>query len=207
MGGDPTITHPVQVNGKVVNVTTNLAAALRQLAAEANRGPLVDLWVDALGINQADLDDKNYQVPMMGEIYSSALDVIVWLGESDVTTGPFYALLEAVTQKEASPGPPTEAHLANLIKAHILATSTLLRPYWRRIWIEQEVALAKNIPRLLCGKYLVNFMDFTDGIIRIWDSCNHMDHQSAIWNSMVDECKLADRRPTSCAAPRSLHEE
>jgi hypothetical protein len=38
------------------------------------------LWVDALCINQSHIDEKNHQVGIMGEIYSKAAWVLVWLG-------------------------------------------------------------------------------------------------------------------------------
>jgi hypothetical protein len=39
------------------------------------------LWVGAICINQEDLDEKTVQVPLMGEVYSSAELVVIWLGE------------------------------------------------------------------------------------------------------------------------------
>jgi hypothetical protein len=39
--------------------------------------------VDALCINQADLEERNYQIAPMAQIYSRADKVIVYLGESD----------------------------------------------------------------------------------------------------------------------------
>ncbi|KAF2034219.1 HET-domain-containing protein, partial [Setomelanomma holmii] len=38
------------------------------------------LWVDAVCINQADMDEKATQIPLMGDIYSGAESVYVWLG-------------------------------------------------------------------------------------------------------------------------------
>jgi hypothetical protein len=39
-------------------------------------------WIDAICINQEDIDEKNEQVPRMGQVYSSASQVWVWLGVS-----------------------------------------------------------------------------------------------------------------------------
>jgi len=38
------------------------------------------LWVDALCINQHDLQEKSDQVRMMGEIYRRSWNVMVWVG-------------------------------------------------------------------------------------------------------------------------------
>lgn len=38
------------------------------------------MWIDAICIDQDDIAHKGHQVSMMGEIYSHASRVIVWLG-------------------------------------------------------------------------------------------------------------------------------
>lgn len=39
--------------------------------------------MDAICIDQTSIDDKNQQVPLMGQIYASASQVLVWLGEPE----------------------------------------------------------------------------------------------------------------------------
>lgn len=67
----------IALNGVEYPVTDNLHAALRQLRRSDMRK---DIWIDALCINQHDDVEKNEQVAMMGEIYSEAHEVLVWLG-------------------------------------------------------------------------------------------------------------------------------
>jgi hypothetical protein len=38
------------------------------------------LWADAICINQSDINERNTQVKLMGEIYRTATRVHVWLG-------------------------------------------------------------------------------------------------------------------------------
>lgn len=38
------------------------------------------LWIDAMCINQKDIDERNRQVWLMGQVYSKAKAVIIWLG-------------------------------------------------------------------------------------------------------------------------------
>ena len=38
-------------------------------------------WIDAICINQADIEEKNDQVPMMRDIYMIAKRVVAWLGD------------------------------------------------------------------------------------------------------------------------------
>lgn len=44
------------------------------------------LWVDAICINQTDEKERNQQVTQMGEIYSHAQQVILWLGNEDAAS-------------------------------------------------------------------------------------------------------------------------
>jgi hypothetical protein len=46
------------------------------------------LWVDALCINQVDLDEKRHQIALMPGIYTKASTVIMWLGEPEVEELP-----------------------------------------------------------------------------------------------------------------------
>jgi hypothetical protein len=41
------------------------------------------LWIDAICLNQKDGDEKAQQIPLMGEIYSQADKLHIWLGPDD----------------------------------------------------------------------------------------------------------------------------
>jgi hypothetical protein len=71
-------TNPDQVVGSLP-ITRNLFDSLRRLRTEAPRL----LWIDALCINQEDLEEKGNQVARMGHVYRNASRVIVWLGEDE----------------------------------------------------------------------------------------------------------------------------
>jgi hypothetical protein len=66
----------ITVNGQHFLVRENLFNALRQL----RRGEARPLWVDAICINQADIQERNAQVSLMAFIYKRATKVLVWLG-------------------------------------------------------------------------------------------------------------------------------
>jgi hypothetical protein len=70
----------IECNGHLKSVTPNLCVALRRLR-------LVDkeqvVWIDAICINQENLDERSRQVLLMQEIYTRALRVIIWLGEDE----------------------------------------------------------------------------------------------------------------------------
>lgn len=59
-------------------VPTNLCAALRRLRKSHDERII---WADAACINQKDLEERSHQVTLMGDIFSKASEVFVWLGD------------------------------------------------------------------------------------------------------------------------------
>lgn len=89
--GDPSMTHAVDVMdgegedddwpGGVLPITGNMDMALR--CVRHQQQPRV-LWIDALCINQSNLQERSHQVQRMDQVYRKARRVIVFLGaESD----------------------------------------------------------------------------------------------------------------------------
>ena len=64
-----------------VTVGKHLAAALDCL-----RSSLVDkVWIDAVCINQDDVDERNARVMRIKDNFSESLVVTVWLGEDEMS--------------------------------------------------------------------------------------------------------------------------
>lgn len=76
--GDPKATLPITLNGSLFHVTTNLGSALRRLRKTTKKRVI---WIDALCINQQDMQERNEQVKIMGAIYASSQELLLWLGE------------------------------------------------------------------------------------------------------------------------------
>lgn len=83
------------LDGKVLQVMPNLRSALARIFAAE---PDIYLWVDAICINQNNTAERNSQVSLMGEIYSKASEVIVWLGEEDSETRDTVDLVMMISQ-------------------------------------------------------------------------------------------------------------
>ncbi|RBQ73497.1 hypothetical protein FVER14953_03371 [Fusarium verticillioides] len=60
-----------------IPITESLETALQHFRKPDE---VITLWIDQICINQADNREKGQQVAMMGRIYSSATQVLVWLG-------------------------------------------------------------------------------------------------------------------------------
>ncbi|KAK3340820.1 heterokaryon incompatibility protein-domain-containing protein, partial [Neurospora tetraspora] len=110
------------------------------------------IWIDAICINQEDQEEKGHQVQSMAKIYAKASRVIVWLGE------------EAAGSDQALEGIRIAAELSTRRLDNKAGILTLLqRPWFRRIWVLQEVAAARHI-LIKCGSAEVDGSAFCLGL-------------------------------------------
>ncbi|USP82164.1 HET-domain-containing protein [Curvularia clavata] len=111
-------------------------------------------------INQENLDEKSWQVEMMGEIYQAAERVVIWLDDQHIRHSEMMdatVLLETINF--ISLDLPTDVYdPPSRVVGHCnhwQALSRLLsHPYWHRVWIIQEVAMAKNVHLLYGNRYI-----------------------------------------------------
>ncbi|KAK4106794.1 HET-domain-containing protein, partial [Parathielavia hyrcaniae] len=143
----------VLLDGLPFYITENLHGALHHLRADASFSSASSflLWIDLICINQLDDDEKSVQVVRMRETYKDACKVIVWLGddpERRKATGEVASFLS-----EHIPPIPDGAMYAaqeptyllepqNAAVLRTLCRDILRRPWWWRMWVIQEVALA-----------------------------------------------------------------
>ncbi|KAH8763885.1 heterokaryon incompatibility protein-domain-containing protein [Hyaloscypha finlandica] len=172
--------------GKPIHITANCEAALRRLRYENDTRLL---WVDAICINQPDKSELSKQVEIMPEIYTSADKVIVWLGEglardslaletldrlrSRVNTGLDLRSLvrlgwyrDKKSGKVFSGGADTSVLHENEYE-HLI--NLLLRPWFRRTWVIQEVASAKDAT-VICGGQSIEWELLADVYMRLGDN-------------------------------------
>lgn len=110
-------------------------------------------WIDAICISQKSEGERNHQVNMMGDIFSAAAYVLVWLGpgndSSDFATDCIvHANINADAQNIF---PKALQH-----KRPDSVRPLLSRRYWPRMWIIQELILAREIV-VLCGTRLLHW--------------------------------------------------
>jgi hypothetical protein len=145
-------------DGVRVGITRNAFEALLELT---RRRDFVYLWVDAICIIQKDDKEKTEQIRLMGDIYTKAKEVIIWLGCGDEESKEVIPLIQKFGPELASENPSHIAfNNANYLKSRGLYPlregqwrSILVffrRGWFRRVWTLQEAALAYNI-RTICG--------------------------------------------------------
>lgn len=128
--GDDSICRSIQCgkDNQLLGITKNCEAALLRLRRQDEDRRL---WVDAVCIDQSNIRERNHQVKNMIAIFRSALRVVVFLGEGSPTLN---RLMEYITNHTAGPLP------------RVWDFVSLFQSRWfHRVWVLQEVAVAKNI--------------------------------------------------------------
>lgn len=149
----------IRVNGKPFPVRTNCEFVLRQAR---RHGQSRYYWVDAICIDQSNLDEKSKQVVMMGNIYRRAAHVLACVGDHAQDS-----LFFCKTLRQSLPAGQGKRWIFNnrgelswrFRLGHRSATSRRLllaaarfamRPYFTRLWILQELHNAQDVS-FLCG--------------------------------------------------------
>jgi Heterokaryon incompatibility protein (HET) len=155
--GDTKASAEIYCNNSPLGVTENLFSALCQLRHK--RTPTT-FWIDAICINQVDVEERNSQVRQMRKIFQRSQRTLIWLGkESDDSDAAMQLVKDLVhaSQKAAKSGIHrnvwyhTIDNIPPLYSSVWRAFSTLLkRPWFYRTWIIQEVSVSKDA-HVLCG--------------------------------------------------------
>ena len=196
--GDENFTVPILVNGHEHQITTNLADFLQRMRQKMENLEL--LWVDALSINQNDIEERNHQVPLMRAIYKSAEKVIAWLGEAEEDSEIMISLqlfkelasaaiahdnVETVIDKVQN---PTSIAWASLNGVEAIED----RPWWTRRWVVQEAVLPKNLS-IFCGSFILKWKDFVLGM-HLWEQICLKAGPAAITSAYLSTFKIRQVR-------------
>jgi hypothetical protein len=135
------------INGRKMKITANLEMALRDVRNEH----AVPYWVDAICINQADPDEKAHQIRHMRYIYEKADGVRVWLGDTNeqIEEAMGHFLLYNFLTDEDVISTLSENDWSNFELDGLV--SLFSRPYWKRIWIVQELVCGGTV-NVYCGQ-------------------------------------------------------
>ncbi|EME82475.1 uncharacterized protein MYCFIDRAFT_197585 [Pseudocercospora fijiensis CIRAD86] len=130
------------------------------------------LWIDSICIDQeGNREEKNAQVSMMYKIYRKATEVLVCVGEHEGGSERLMAVIGALSyplQVISQEGTPWRTRFfwrtffATLGTSEIEDILVLLenfesRPYFKRLWIVQELFAAGKNKQLVCGPHVLPY--------------------------------------------------
>lgn len=167
--GNSGVKESIDCNGRRLEVTANLHAALIQLCAfnEIRENSLV--WIDAICIDQGNITEKTAQIKMMREIYAQASYTIIWLGErfgpsgDDLVEGAqlMKKIYVAIAEEESTEKQIEIAHqLINgdgedPFQNSLEIWKVLMRDWFGRIWVVQEF-VASSACLVYIGQIIVS---------------------------------------------------
>ena len=137
--------HSLFVNDKQITLPEDLALILRNLRHRSET-EVGHFGLDAISINQDNIEERKYQVATLANIFSSARRVLVSFGAADDGDAKGVANIVATTKRM----PRADANERAALRTYILdpkncITQHFQKLYWLRVWIIQEVVLAKDL--------------------------------------------------------------
>lgn len=149
----------ILINDKPFSVRTNCEFVLKQAR---RHGQSRYYWVDAVCINQKNLEEKSKQVLMMGSIYKEARHVLACVGDHADDSLFFCQTLRRflpvgekkkwLFRREGKLSLRFRlGHRSSTTRRLLLAAARFaMRPYFTRLWILQELHNAREVS-FLCG--------------------------------------------------------
>jgi len=160
--------YKIEINGKHFDVTKNLYEALQYLQL---RDQDRILWIDAVCIDQENIQERGHQVQHMGDIYRESQNVTCWLGLPTNLTRICLQSLRRLQEQSIRGGRrscadwgPTDQRWVELWRGLDIGTPAmhqeglcqlLDRSWFRRVWILQEVANS-HAAEIRCGSKFVS---------------------------------------------------
>jgi hypothetical protein len=159
-------TATIELNGALVDIPGSAAKVLRQFRLLSSSRIL---WIDALCINQEDLNERSQQVALMGQVYRSSQGTLAWLGDSDGATERTLRTLNRISNEFYNPIYGSDPGISDDRKGTELsdefdkvledddvqsALDFYRRPWFSRVWVIQEAVLAKT-STCYCGPHTI----------------------------------------------------
>jgi hypothetical protein len=145
-------------NSYPIPLGANLDSAIRHLrpkpgGVHRTHSAHRKIWIDALCINQDLSLERNHQVRLMKNIYSSAENVLIWLGPP--CHGSHF-VLDALSQ-----GQLESRDLPRFMEC---LERLLCRDWFTRVWIAQELTLASQDPVIYVGHRTIGWASFSRAV-------------------------------------------
>ena len=199
----------IHIGFQTLALTRNLAEALPYLRYRDK--PRV-LWIDAICVNQQDLKERSRQVRRMADLYRLADRVVVWLGPEKADSKLGVKILGELSSKiivdwvhlTMKPMPNgADRHWADESKTlpydnkEVCAICSLIScPWFKRLWIWQEIRLARSNAILICGFDTILWESFRTALFCLYQKAYRTEQTSVtseqFSNLVVKTYRLAD---------------
>lgn len=179
---DPEIIHvnAAPETADRISITHNLDVALRHIRRKQKS---LLIWIDAICIDQGNLEERGLQVSFMDTIYLTARKVLIWLGPEERGSHKVLQRLAwmgerlivhngfVVPNPAGPPLGPKEASWLSVTEAvpgdedqmrDLVALFE--RPWFRRLWVRQEIFLAQDA-LVVCGKTILSWELFRSAAV------------------------------------------
>lgn len=164
--------HSIKLRGRRFMVRPNLFDYLKVLKAEKFTGLV---FVDAICIDQDNMDEKSSQVRLMGGIYRSAIQVTAWLAPPSSGLDPITEIFCSENLKRLVDERVTFSLSTGDMSLESLVIRMFTTPeYWSRLWVVQEVVLARDLV-LQLGRFKISGDLLADLLIKT-ESSDPLSH-------------------------------
>lgn len=146
--GDPTKTRRITIEGhNDFEIGENLWWFLHCRSLTMKKPRL--FWIDAICIDQSNVNERNHQVGLMKQIYSMASSVYIWLGRESENSRLAMDFLANEGTKPLKRQVDDYRPIWDRQEGKAIR-DLCERPYWRRMWIIQEIIHANRLT-VWCG--------------------------------------------------------
>lgn len=166
----------IRVNGQTFTIRKNLWTFLDMYSRSKLPIDAAYIWIDQICIDQRSVSERNHQLGLMSQIFKGASEVVSWLG----TGGHGQYGLQ----------PQGEASILTLSDEAVKAF--FANAYWTRLWVAQEIMLAKNWIVLLGSTKF----DGTDIISYVLRSVYPRFAKTALWLRYRDSFDFRNSPPS-----------
>ena len=169
--------HKISINQAEMRVTQRLHKAFQYLRSQEE---IRTFWIDAICINQRDIQEKSAQVRKMQQIYRQSKEILIWLGPEGDGSDSAIELASKISVYWSDQGlnlsdaeskfrSKTPDDLSNLLEkcncefdsAPIEAFRSLIaRDWFERVWTIQEAAAPVQIKSVQCGDSIIDWWGF-----------------------------------------------
>lgn len=163
----------IRLNGIHFDVPKSAARVLRRFSEPDSC--TLPLWIDAICINQTDVNERSSQVLMMSEIYSLCMKCLIWLGNGDASTNSTLRALEDIANNYSEYFYDDANTIGSIKHGHEVRAEDLqvpmselsrkysiqdlflfyAKPWFTRLWVLQELVLPPEAT-LYCGEWSTN---------------------------------------------------